>query len=189
MRIDPTTIRRGPIVAALIVIAIMLGSALAGISTVMAGEPSKCGVQSTGIDKTIRTTAEPNGRVVSGAFPGRWVDRSGIWRDCQRWVDPVGGDPEAPEPAPQVRCAARQTYEAWEVDGRVCTSIPPGVAIGMQLMLPERKPGQQALIRSDRSWVAMGKPTHGFALHQCVLLPNGAAEWRLVGATCHWAND
>ena len=185
---DPTRIRRGPIVAVLLLGAMLMGLALASVSA-RAAEPSKCGAQATGIDKAIRTTAEPSGRVVTAAVPGRWVDRSGIWRDCQPWVPPVGGDPEMPQPAPDVACAARQTYEAWEEGERVCTSVPPGVTMGMQLMLPKRRPGQQALIASDKSWTAMGRSTYGWQLYRCVALANGLAEWRAEGGICRWATE
>ena len=53
----------------------------------------------------------------------------------------------------------------------------------MQLMLPMRRPGQQALIASDKSWTVMGKGTYGWQLYRCVALANGQAEWRAEEAS------
>ena len=178
MHTNPTRIRRGPIIAALVVVAIMLGGALVGIAQAVAGEPSKCGAQATGIDRTIRTTADPNGRVVSGAFPRRWVDASGVWRDCQPWV-PDGGDPAMPEPpTPLQPCQAETTYRTWEVAGLVCTSTPPGDSTATTLMLPRTEPGRVALLRDDHG------AAQGLLVMRCAVKPDRSTRWDVEGMTC-----
>lgn len=136
-----------------------------------------CGAQATGVDKSVRDKANPNGKVVSGAFARQFVGPDGVWHTCQPWV-PDGGDPAMPEPAPTVFCEGRDTYETWEADGLTCTSIPPGYSNSTTLKLRKTPAGRAALIYNP--W---GNPA-GMAVYRCAKLPNGAAEWKLEGATC-----
>lgn len=194
MRTNPTTIRRGPIIAALIVIAIMLGSALAGISAaqaqpVAASAPSitkgytACGAEATGKDRT------QGGKLVTAKLDRQFVGPDGYWHTCQPWV-PDGGDPAQPEPKlPPPDCAARDTYEVWEVKGVMCTSIPPGASTSSTMMLRQTPLGRVRLIASDKSWTAMGKATYGHAVFRCVAAADGSSRWHLEGADCRWAND
>jgi len=184
MRPDPTRVKRGPVLGFLFAVAALFALALISMAA-HAGEPSKCGAQATGIDRTIRTTAEPNGRVVSGAFPRRWVDSSGVWRDCQPWIAD-GGDPTLPEPKPELACPAETHYRAWEVDGVQCTSIPPGESTASTLMLRRTPAGRVGLLMTQPgNWLG----TEGMLLMRCVAQPDGTVAWRQDGATCRWINS
>lgn len=125
----------------------------------------------------LATGKAPDGRMVTGTFARQFVGPDGAWHICQKWI-PDGGDPAAPEPAPEVFCAARDTYEVWEVDGLQCSSIPPGFSTSTTTMLPRTKAGRVALIRAE--W----GPTRGMLVMRCMPRPNGTAEWRVEGSTC-----
>jgi len=189
---DSTRIRRVPILAAIVVVAVMLLSAAIGIGSVAQAQPAPsasapaitpgytaCGAMATGI--------ESDGRPLTGAFPGRFVGPDKRWHWCQPWV-PHLGDPAMPRPSPDLMCPASMGYVEWTQGDAACNSIPPGAYTGNDTMLPRRRVGLQALIRSDRIWADMGKATHGWALYRCVALPTGQAEWRIDGASCEWRN-
>lgn len=143
---------------------------------------SACGAPAEGMDPWDR-------KIIKGAFPRRFVAPSGIWGTCQPWV-PDGGDPALPEPVqPPPDCAARDTYEVWEVKGVMCTSIPPGASTSTTMMLRQTPLGRVRLIASDKSWTAMGKATYGHAVFRCVAATDGSSRWHLEGADCRWAND
>lgn len=153
--------------AVLALIALALGLALATFHpAARAAEPSKCGAFATGI--------RADGVSWTGAAPRMWVNRAGAWSLCQPWV-PDGGDPEAPEPAPAVPCAARTTYETWQVGEAVCTSVPPGVSTSTTLMLQATAHGRVGVVIDE-----FGNE-RGLQVWRCV---QGA--WRLEGQTCDY---
>ena len=182
MHTDPTRIRRGPIIAALIVITLLLGGALAGMAVaqaqpVAASAPaitpgySACGAEAVGRDPW-------DGKEIRGAFARRFVGPAGVWGVCQPWV-PDGGDPAMPEPpAPIPPCAARTTYETWAVGALTCTSTPPGASTAMTLMLPETPVGRVALIRDDAG------AAQGLLVMRCVQQPDKSVRWEIDGSTC-----
>lgn len=197
-----TRIRRGPILAAIVVVAVMLISAAIGIGSVAQAQPAPsasapaitpgytaCGVEATGIDPTYRDKANPAGKTVTAARPGMAVSPAGRWFSCQPWV-PQGGDPRMPEPAADKTCPARDTFEVWEVAGRLCTSVPPGEYTGGTTKLAETKAGRVRLIVSNPEWVRMGKSTTGSIVYRCVARPDGSVDWQAEpGATCRWATE
>lgn len=134
-----------------------------------AAEPSKCGAWATG--------TRSDGMLWTGAQSRMWVDSTGVWRQCQPWIKD-GEDPTTPEPPPELYCAARDTFEVWEVDGLQCSSIPPGFSTSTTMMLPRTKAGRVALIRAE--W----GPTRGLLVMRCTPRPHGTAEWRVEGSTC-----
>jgi len=130
-----------------------------------------CGAEAEGRDPF-------DGKVIKGAFARRFVAPSGLWGTCQPWV-PDGGDPAMPEPqAPLPPCAARTTYETWEVAGLICTSTPPGVSTSTTLMLPETAAGRVALIRDDHG------AAQGLLVMRCVVQPDRSTRWEVEGSTC-----
>lgn len=152
--------------AVLALIVLALGMALTlYLSAANAAEPSKCGAFATGI--------KADGAAWTGAAPRMWVDRAGYWRLCQPWVQD-GGDPEAPEPAPDIPCAGRTTYETWDGPaGAVCSSIPAGVTTDQTKMLRATPNGRVGLITdSDGN-------TRGEQIWRCV-----QGTWRLEDQRC-----
>lgn len=176
MRTDPITIRRGPIIAALIIIAILLGSALAGISAAFAqpaGEYTLCGAPATG---KLRSTGE----TVRGQFSMMAVSPDGYWFWCQSWLKD-GDHPTKPEPKPEAMCQAKDTYEEWTVGDLTCTSRPAGATTDQTITLRQGKPGDGQLVRVPPG----GLGPNGFAIFRCTALPNGKAEWRYAGGICN----
>lgn len=174
----------------LIAITLLLGFTTAQAQTKMYPSGySACGTIASGIDRTIRDKANPRGKSVTGAFPGRAVSPEGFWFDCQPWV-PEGGDPAMPQPKELPKCAARDTYEIWESNGRLCSSVPPGESTVTTLKLKETVVGRVGYITSGPEWLTQGKSTYGHKMFRCVALPNGSAEWRTEGTPeCFYAND
>lgn len=151
---------------------LFLGFLLAASSHGASPGYTDCGARASG--------RAPDGRLMVGAFPRQFVGPDGAWHTCQPWV-PDGGDPATPEPKPDVYCPARTTYEFWEVDGLVCSSIPPGVSNSTTTMLRRTLAGRAQLIRGE--W---GNP-QGLLVMRCTLLPDGTAAWKQEGATCAYA--
>lgn len=125
--------------------------------------PTKCGAFGIGL--------RADGSTWAGVAPRMWVDKDGWWRVCQPWV-PDGGDPTMPEPN-AVPCLGRDTYEEWQEDDRVCSSLPPGAYTGTTSRLTFTEDGRVRLIRDD--W----GPTQGMAVFRCV-----RGTWRLEGSFC-----
>lgn len=150
---------------------------------------SACGEIATGYNRSLRDKANPRGKVVTGAFVGMAVSPEGYWFECQPWVPP-GGDPAMPRPEVMPTCEGKTTYEFWEVDDKLCSSVPPGESTASNLKLVETEVGRVRYITSDPTWTKMGKATYGNKMFRCVALPNGKAEWRTEGKPeCLWANE
>lgn len=193
MHTDPTRIRRAPVIGALIIVFALLGLALASMAThaqpADLGGYTRCGVEATGIDPAIRDKANPNGKVVTAIRPGMAVSPAGKWFTCQPWIAD-GGDPRTPEPTPDKICQARDTYEFWDVDGRVCSSVPPGEYTGSTVKLAATPAGRVRYITSNPEWTRMGKATWGHILYRCIVRPDGSTAWQVEpGAVCRWANE
>lgn len=181
---NPTRICRGPILAAIVVVAVMLLSAAIGIGSVAQAQPAPaasapaitpgytaCGAEATGRDPF-------DGRWITGAFARRFVGPAGIWGACQPWV-PDGGDPAMPEPqTPLQPCAAEATYRSWEVAGLICTSTPPGESTATTMTLPRTEAGRVALIRDDHG------AAQGLLVMRCVVQPDRSTRWVVEGQTC-----
>jgi len=193
MHTDPTRISRDVVWGILLIVVGLFALAVismgAHAQTTDLGGYTRCGVEATGIDPWLRDKANPQGKSVTAARPGMAVSPEGKWFFCQGWV-PQGGDPRMPEPSPDKMCPAKDTYEWWEVDGRLCTSIPPGDYTGGTVKLVETPVGRTRYIVSNPEWTKMGKSTHGDIMFRCVARPDGSVEWQAQpGATCRWANE